>query len=188
MHTRLLQFLGIALFLTGLFWQVSGCLPGNLPNLDNYCQAYKACKCRDLFGDTLNDCGKGVDQETNNSPSDRSKDEWCRDLYESSKCYQAYPQAQLNTPTIGSDWIKGKCAGAVACCLQIATSTDRKRCLSKFENVTNENRCVELASELGISTQGCNPTTPGGKAAPIPRPKPEPSPEPNIQPDAGDDD
>lgn len=186
---RILQMSGIVVgmaLLVGLGWQLSGCLPGNPPSLTDYCRAYKACKCRNLFGDDLNNCGSAVDQETSNPPGGRDKDDWCRDLFETTACYQPYPNVDpqavgfgtLRAPKLPAGWVRGKCAGAIACCLQIQMTTDRRNCLDKFDGVDDENRCVQLAAEAGVATQGCDATKPGGKTTPPPRPQPEPAPEP----------
>ncbi len=195
MRTRSFTFLCGVVGITALAsLQPMGCITGKQPQLTNYCSAYKSCKCRDLFGEDLNRCSQAVDNQTNNSPNDRDKDQWCQDLYEKSSCFAPLPSnkrksavfqggAKINFPQQGSGWVRGKCARAIMCCLQIRASTDREKCLEKLNGITDENECAKKAGELGLRLGSCNPTTPATGGAPPPRrPGPEPAREPSPKP------
>jgi len=167
----------------------TGCLSGSQPesvlDISDFCAAYKTCKCKDTFGKQNDACVKGVDAQTKTPPGKKGRGEYCRDLFERSSCYLAYPvvgngagfkfrngaRGRLIGPSAG--YVRGACAQALACCVQIKTLSDRKKCISDFEGA-GEDACRKTAGRYGMSLGSCNPAAPGGKNTKPPPPRPEP--------------
>lgn len=181
------------LFLVGILalcscW-ASGCLGGKAPSVSNSCRVYKLCQCQDVSGRDRSRCENAIDATLDAHPSDRSRDDYCRDLYEQGRCYADLPGvkggrvsfrggAVVPLPQRGPGWVRGACAQAFACCLQLRTSTDRDNCQTVFGGLSSEQSCEEKASEWGFSLDSCDPSQPASSGKTPPTPRPEPSTEP----------